>query len=104
MTETRDDRAHLVGTWSKATTAPCAERYPETLTFAPGTYRGTRGSGQGFVTWDAGIYRIDGTDTLVMGTATDELVSYRMVLAGDHFDVTDAEGCRVTYRRAPLTP
>jgi len=91
----------MVGTWTKVTTAACADKYPATVTFSAGTYRGTRGPGQGMVWWDAGIYRFEGTRTLVVGTATDELVSYQITLqAADRFEFTDPEGCLVTYRRA----
>jgi hypothetical protein len=94
----------VVGTWTKTTTAACADKYPATLTFSTGTYRGTRGPGQGMVWWDAGIYRLEGPRTIVVGTATDELVTYQIALQADQFDVTDSEGCRVTYRREPRTP
>jgi hypothetical protein len=90
----------MVGTWTKATTAACADKYPATLTFSTGTYRGMRGPEQGMVWWDAGIYRLEGDNTLVVGTATDELVKYQIVLHGDRFEFTDSEGCVVTYRRA----
>jgi hypothetical protein len=49
--------------------------------------------------WDAGIYRIEGSNTLVIGTATDELIHYEITLHGDRLDVTDAEGCQFTYQR-----
>ena len=52
------------------------------------------------VWWDAGIYRLEDASTLVVGTATDELVTYQIALQADRFEVTDSEGCRVTYRRA----
>ncbi|MET0163798.1 MAG: hypothetical protein ABW318_02185 [Vicinamibacterales bacterium] len=90
----------MVGTWTKTTTAACADKYPATITFATGTYRGTRGPGQGMVWWDAGIYRLEDTSTLVVGTATDELVTYQIALHAERCEVTDSEGCLVTYRRA----
>ena len=89
----------VAGMWTKATTAACADKYPATLTFSTGTYRGTRGPGQGMVSWDAGIYRLEGK-TLVVGTATDELVTYEIALQSDRFQFTDSEGCVVVYRRA----
>jgi hypothetical protein len=89
----------LVGSWAKATEDACADKYPQTLTFSTSTYRGARGPGQGFVQWDAGIYRIEGPTTLVVGTASDELVSYRLSLSEDRFEITDSGGCRVVYRR-----
>lgn len=90
----------MVGTWTKSTSAACADKYPATLTFSTGTYRGMRGPGQGMVWWDAGIYRLEDSNTLVVGTANDELVTYRISLEADRFEFTDSEGCVVTYRRA----
>jgi hypothetical protein len=90
----------MVGTWTKATASACADKYPATLTFSTGTYRGTRGEGQGMVWWDAGIYRLEDSSTLVVGTATDELVTYHISLQADRFEFTDSDDCLVTYRRA----
>lgn len=90
----------MVGTWTKTTAAACADKYPATVTFSTGTYRGTRGAGQGMVWWDAGIYRLEKPDTLVVGTATDELVTYHISLQADRFEFTDPDNCLVTYRRA----
>jgi hypothetical protein len=89
----------LVGSWKKVGAPSCAEKYPETISFSTGTYRGTRGASQGMIWWDAGIYRIEGSNTLVIGTATDELIHYEISLQGDRLDVTDAEGCRFAYQR-----
>jgi hypothetical protein len=104
MADTHEQAQGVVGTWIKTTTAACADKYPETLTFSTGTYRGTRGPGQGMVWWDAGIYRLEGPRTLVVGTATDELITYQIDLQADRFEATDSEGCRVTYRRQTPTP
>ena len=90
----------MIGTWKKTTASACADKYPATLTFSTGTYRGTRGEGQGMVWWDAGIYRLEDSNTLVVGTATDELVTYRISLQIDRFEFTDSDDCLVTYRRA----
>ena len=90
---------NLVGVWKKVRSSACDEKYPDTVTFAGGTYRGTRGAGQGMIWWDAGIYRVEDAHTLVVGTATDELVSYRIELHGDRLTVTDPDDCRFTYRR-----
>ncbi len=101
MTDAGDEhqRADLVGTWRKITTEPCAEKYPATLTFSTGTYRGARDPGQGMLWWDAGIYRRDGPRTLLLSVATDELVRYEIEIQGDRLDVTDADGCRFAYQR-----
>jgi hypothetical protein len=101
MTEqSRDPRPDLVGTWEKADTPPCAQRYPDSLTFAPGTYRGVRGPTQGFVSWDAGTYRVEDPSRLVLTTASDELVPYEIRVDGDVLTVVDPDGCRFSYRRA----
>jgi hypothetical protein len=69
------------------------------MEFTDGTYRGTRGEGQGFVWWDAGIYRLEEPGQLTLGTATDELVTYAIRLEADRFEVADPEGCRFAYER-----
>ena len=89
----------LVGSWHKITTNACANKYPEKISFAAGTYSGTRAPGQPFVWWDAGIYRLEDEATLVLGTATDELVAYKIQLSTDRLDVTDPDGCRFSYQR-----
>jgi hypothetical protein len=91
----------LLGTWRKITTSECAEKYPATISFSSGTYRGARGPGQGMVWWDAGIYRLEDPRRLVLSVATDELVTYDITVRGDQFDVIDADGCRLSYRREP---
>jgi hypothetical protein len=102
--DTHEPGSGLVGTWVKTTAAACADKYPATLAFSTGTYRGSRGPGQGLIWWDAGIYRLEDPQTLVVGTATDELISYPIVLRDDRFEVTDSEGCRVSYRRETRAP
>jgi hypothetical protein len=94
----------LVGTWTKSSAPPCADKYPDTLTFAAGAFRGTRGATQGFVHWDAGIYRLEGDRTLALTTATDELVQYDVELAGDTLTVRDPDGCVFAYRRIASPP
>jgi nicotinate-nucleotide pyrophosphorylase len=37
----------LAGAWAKSRAPSCADKYPDTLTFAAGTYRGTRGTTPG---------------------------------------------------------
>jgi hypothetical protein len=103
MTDAERGRS-LVGTWRKTTGASCADKYPAVLTFSTGTYRGTRAPDQGMVWWDAGIYRLEDDRTLVLGTATDELVTYQFVLQGNEFEAIDPDGCRVTYQRTTNTP
>ena len=99
MADTHAQASGLVGSWTRRTTEACADKCPATLTFSTGTYRGSRGQGQGMILWDAGIYRVEDSRTLVMGTASDELVTYSIALHDDAFEVTDSEGCRVLYAR-----
>jgi hypothetical protein len=91
----------LTGTWYKITMLPCADKYPAVITFSTSTYRGTRGHGQGMVWWDAGIYRLEEPRRLVLSVATDELVTYEIIVREDQFEVTDMEGCRFAYHRDP---
>ncbi|MDM0109654.1 hypothetical protein QTH97_32370 [Variovorax sp. J22R24] len=95
----QEQQGPLVGRWEKVTTHACAEKYPQGITFSTGTYRGTRGPGQGMVWWDAGIYRVEGPQTLLLSVATDELVTYRLDYRSDWFEATDPDGCRFEYRR-----
>ena len=96
---TPTDTPRLIGTWKRTGTAACAEKYPATLTFAEGTYRGTRGPGQGMIWWDAGSYHFDGPHTLALTTATDALVRYEIRVEAAAFEVVDPEGCRFRYER-----
>jgi hypothetical protein len=89
----------LVGSWRKVNAPECAQKYPEELTFSTGTYRGARGAEQGFISWDAGIYRLENPGRLVVGTATDELVAYQMHVEGDVLQIVDPDGCRFSYQR-----
>jgi hypothetical protein len=93
-------RINLAGTWRKKDAPPCADKYPDALAFSTGTYRGTRGEQQGFIWWDAGIYRMEGERRLLLSTANDELVAYEVQLDGDILAVADPDGCRFSYRRA----
>jgi hypothetical protein len=100
MTErSESSQPDLVGSWRKADAPECADKYPEVLTFSTGTYRGARGAEQGFISWDAGIYRLEKSDRLVVGTATDELVAYQLHVEGDVLQIVDPEGCHFSYRR-----
>ncbi len=99
MADTQEQARNVVGTWIKVTDKVCADKYPATITFSTSTYRGTRGPSQGMIWWDAGIYRLESPSSLVVATATDELLTYPIAFQGDQFEFTDGEGCHVTYRR-----
>ena len=99
----KDHQLELAGSWRKVDAPACAEKYPDSLTFSTGTYRGARGEAQGFIWWDAGIYRVEGQRRLLLSVATDELVTYEVHLDGDVLAVVDSEGCRFFYHRVAPT-
>lgn len=99
--EPHTGQPELLGEWAKVGAPRCAEKYPDTLTFTPGTYRGRRGPAQGLIWWDTGIYRIEERNRLLLGVATDEIVSYEISVEGDLLTVLDSDGCRFSYRRVP---
>jgi hypothetical protein len=91
----------LVGHWIKVAGDPGTEIYPQHLRFAGGTYLGERGESQvGLMWWDAGIYRLERADELVLSTANDELVRYQVRIEGDNLHVVDPNGRSFDYRRA----
>jgi hypothetical protein len=91
----------LVGDWVKVAGDPGTEIYPQHIRFAGGTYLGRRGESQvGLMWWDAGIYRLERADELVLSTANDELVRYQVRLEGDNLHVVDPNGRSFDYRRA----
>jgi hypothetical protein len=103
---TEPPKAHqpeLTGLWHKVGAPTCAEKYPNSLTFSAGTYRGARGKGQGFILWDAGIYRVEDQYRLLLSVATDELVTYEIHLHGNVLAVVDPGGCHFSYQRVPPT-
>ncbi|MBM2617034.1 hypothetical protein JIG36_15865 [Actinoplanes sp. LDG1-06] len=92
------DEPSLAGEWHKVDAPECAAGYPEFLTFSAGRYTGRRGESQGFVRWDAGIFRLEG-GRLVLSGADDRLVAYAFDIDGDLLRITDPEGCTFSYRR-----
>jgi hypothetical protein len=101
---TRKPPVSLQGQWKRTEGQPETDQFPDTVTFAEATYLGKRGAHQGFVIWDAGIYRLETDTRLVIGTASDELVAYEFANDGDRFVVTDPSGCRVAYERSTTHP
>ncbi|MGW1344357.1 hypothetical protein ACWCOV_25185 [Kribbella sp. NPDC002412] len=95
---------YLQGQWRRLSTAECAGRYPAELTFVTATYRGVRGRDQGMIWWDAGTYRLADDRTLVLSTATDELVEYAVEVTPQRFTFTDPQGCEVVYERLTSPP
>jgi hypothetical protein len=94
----------LQGHWRKVSTDASPDRYPAEVTFEEARYSGSRGENQGMIWWDAGIYRLDDPRTLVLSTASDELVSYDVVLDDRRLVVTDADGSEVVFERTDAPP
>lgn len=91
----------LVGKWRKASTAKCAESYPDEIEFFEATYLGKKGqSGQRFIVWDAGGYQVTQADRVKIDIATDEQVSYSFSVSGSVLRFVDPDGCEFEYRRA----
>jgi hypothetical protein len=91
----------LRGRWRKETDEPCAAQYPVEIEFKEATYLAAKGPEQGFITWDAGIYRVEPEDRVLVSTATDELVPYQYDEEGERITFTDPGGCQFSYRRVP---
>lgn len=92
----------LMGRWAKVPGDPCGDRYPQEIEFAEATYLGTKGPGQGFVLWDAGIYRVVDEGRVLVQGAADELQEYRARTVDDLVEFEDEAGCVVRYRRATV--
>ncbi len=92
----------LIGRWEKAScVGTCAHDYPDVIRFSEGTYLGSKGPGQGFVLWDAGIYSRPSADSLRLSTATDELMTYQCSVSATQLTVTAGPDCHLEYRRLP---
>lgn len=88
----------LRGRWLRLTTEGYAEQYPVEVTFAVGTFLGSRAEHQGMILWDAGIYRIEDDQTLTLSTSSDELVTYPIAVEGTTLTVRTPDG-DVAYER-----
>jgi hypothetical protein len=93
----------LEGRWLRLGSDKGAQRYPIEITFRVGTYLGKRAEQQGMILWDAGTYRLVDSHTLIMSTASDELVTYPVVLRGGLLKVGTTEG-EVVFERATPQP
>lgn len=92
----------LTGKWQKVSTSDCAKAYPDELEFLEARYLGRKGrSGQPFIWWDAGSYRVTAPDQVTIQIATDEQVVYRFSLSGTRLTFVDQQGCEFTYDRIP---
>ena len=74
------------------------------LEFKDARYAGTKDSAnQGFIMWDAGSYRVESDDLVMIQTASDAQELYRYRFAGDRLSFTDGAGCEFVYQREPDT-
>ena len=87
------------GRWRKDSQEPCSAQYPAEIAFEEATYLGAKGPGQRFIVWDAGIYRVEGENRVLISIATDELVPYRYEAERDRVTFTDRDGCQFSYLR-----
>ena len=91
----------LVGEWEKASGGECASGYAAHLRFeANGIYFGTTEPPGAFTWWDGGSWEVPAPGRLKLSTANDAEVTYDYALEGAVLAITDAKGCRFTYRRA----
>jgi hypothetical protein len=91
----------LTGRWVKATTDPCAARYPAELVLRPGGLYEAPGGPEAGAVWHSGEWRLEDT-ALIIQMADDEMRPYGLEASdSDELAITDVEGCRIVYRRAP---
>ncbi len=93
----------LRGRWLRLTAEGDAAQYPVEVTFAAGTFLGSRAETQGMILWDAGIYRLEDEHTLTLSTSSDELVTYPIAVEGGTLTVSTPDG-DVSYERAEPPP
>jgi len=95
-----EDEMSLIGKWQKVSSPECAKAYPDEIEFFETRYLGKKGrSGQPFIWWDAGGYRVSAPDQVTIQVATDEQVVYRFAVAGSRLTFVDSEGCQFAYER-----
>ena len=97
--EQTNPRPQLMGRWRKVTDDEALDQYPAEIIFADDTYLGSRGPEQMMLWWDAGIYRMDDIKTLVLSTATDEMVSYDIEFRADQMTIEVPHLGAVVYER-----
>lgn len=93
----------LVGTWLKETETPCSQLYPERVRFEEtGLYFAESDPPGAFRIWDVGSYRqLDG-DAILISTANDAEVTYRLTMEGEVLTVTDPDDCSIGFRKQVL--
>lgn len=90
----------FVGKWKKVSTTSCAGAYPDEIEFFAATFLGQKGqSGQRFLIWDAGGYRVLSERQVKIDTASDEQVVYTFSLSNNTLTFTDKNNCTFVYHR-----
>jgi hypothetical protein len=100
-----EEEMGLIGKWQKVSSPECAKAYPDEIEFFEARYLGKKGrSGQPFIWWDAGGYRVSASDQVTIQVATDEQVIYRFALSGTRLTFVDSQGCEFAYERLREKP
>ena len=90
----------LRGRWRRIAGSDCANAYPARVEFKETRYSGMRDPAtQGFIVWDAGSYRVESDDVVMIQTANDSQERYRFRLAYDRLTFLDNAGCEIVYER-----
>lgn len=90
---------NLLGRWRKISDSDALREYPAEISFAADTYRTAKAPGQTMIWWDAGIYRVQDAHTVVISTATDEMVEYAIRLDGSRLRIDIPQRGTITYER-----
>ncbi len=89
----------IKGRWRKTSDSDAFREYPAEISFAADTYRTAKAPGQMMIWWDAGIYRVQDAHTVVISTATDEMVEYAMRVDGNRLRIDIPKSGTITYER-----
>lgn len=93
----------LQGRWRKTIESDDFAQYPHEIIFAEDTYRTAKSPDQSIIWWDAGIYRVKDVSTLMLSTATDEMVEYGMQVRGKQLMIDIPDRGTIHYERVEET-
>lgn len=97
--------SELQGRWRRVSGGDCANAYPAQIVFEQARYLGTKDRAtQGFIVWDAGGFRVESADVVMIQTADDAQVRYRYKLSGGRLTFVDEAGCEFSYERDEAAP
>jgi hypothetical protein len=93
----------LVGEWRKVSASPCAELYPDRLTFRnDGVYLVPQElvRADPFPIWQSGDYEVVDDGRIRIQTSTDAMAAYDFTLSPEGvLSFTDGSGCRFNFER-----